>query len=132
MKNNSLPVMNDEEREKIWKELKTGDTLVKIDWNTWGDRYFIKEYKIKKRTPKGWIRLDNDDLLKEFNSDYYIVTNELTEWFEKVKLEEDLLTFMNLDIMRNKRKFKENLSYEDAKLLKEIFDRTLPKAGDQH
>ena len=130
MKNNNLPVMNNEERENIWKELKVGDILVRIDWNTWGDRYNIKEFKIKKRTPKGWIRLDNDELLKGFYSDYHIVTDELKEWFEKVKLEEDLLTFMNLDIMRNKKGFKKNLSYEDAKLLKEIFERTLPKVGD--
>lgn len=127
MKNNSLPVMGNEERKEVWSSLKQGDVLVEISWNSWGDRYYIKQHEVKKRTPKGWIRLDNGELLKEFNSNYHAITNELTEWFEKIKLEEDLLNFMNLDIMRNKREFKSNLSFEDAKLLKEIFERTLPE-----
>lgn len=126
MKNNILPAMSDQERKKAWVELKPGDTLVEIEWNMWGDRYFISKRKVKKRTPKGWIRLDNDELLKDFYHKYHIITDELKEWFKKNELEEDLLTFMNLNIMRNKKKFKENLSYEDAKLLKDIFERTLP------
>jgi hypothetical protein len=118
--------MSNQERQKVWRELKPGDTLVEIEWNMWGDRYFISKRKVKKRTPKGWIRLDTDELLKDFHPKYHIITDELKEWFKKIELEEDLLTFMNLNIMRNKKKFKENLSYEDAKLLKDIFERTLP------
>ena len=127
MKDNILPIMSKEERQKVWDNLKTGDILVNITWNVWGDRYYIKQHKVKKRTPKGWVRLDNDELLKEFYSDYHIVTDELKDWFKKIELEESLLTFMNLDIMRNKKEFKKNLSCEDAELLKEIFERSLNK-----
>lgn len=132
MKDNKIPVMSKEEREKVWNELKAGDLILKIDWNTWGQRYNVSYMDIVKRTPKGWLRLNNGELLKEFYSDYYIITDEIKEWIRKIELEEDLLTFMNLNIMRNKKEFKENLSYEDAQLLKEIFKRTLKEESEKH
>jgi hypothetical protein len=131
LKENKLPVMSNEERKKIWQNLNTDNILVHIETNYFGDSYNIRQYKVVKRTPKGYIRLDNGELLKEFYSCYHVVTDELKDWFEKVKLEEDVWKMIHLDIPRNKREFKNNLSYEDAKLLQDIFERTLPQENTE-
>lgn len=127
MKDLKVPEMSIEEREKEWAKLKENNILVRIDYNYWSDGYNVKQFRVVKRTPKGFIRLDNGELLKEFSPNYHIVTEELKEWCEKIKLEEEIYCYINLYIPRNKKAFKNNLSYEDAVKLQEIFNRTIPE-----
>lgn len=126
MKDNKLPVMSDEEREKAWKELKEGQILVYIDYNIWRREYDIIYYNITKITAKKSVRLNNGELLKNFNSKYHVITTELNKWIENQKIESDI---MNLFFIadRNKNEFKENLTIEDAKTLKEILERTIKR-----
>jgi hypothetical protein len=126
MKDNKLPLMSDEDREKAWKELKEGDTLAYIEWSYWNDKYIIRYLKVVKRTAKGSIRLENQTLLKTFNSEYHVITCKLNNWIQKIRLEEEIMNLMYA-ADRDKKEFKNNLTYEDAKALKEILERVLQK-----
>lgn len=126
MKDLKLPVMTKDEREVIWNNLKEGDNLVEIEWNSWGDSYTVRNRKIIKRTVKGSIRLDNNELLKHFESKYYLVTEELKNWYDKIEMEESLFTLFN-KASRDKKVFKENLTYDDVLKLKKILERTTQK-----
>jgi hypothetical protein len=124
MKDLKLPIISKEEREVIWNNLKEGDTLVEIEWNSWGDSYTVRNRKIIKRTAKGSIRLDNNELLKHLESKYYVVTDELKTWYNIIEVEENLFTLFN-KASRDKKYFKNNLTYEDIFNLKEILERAL-------
>lgn len=126
MKDLKLPTFTNEEREQMWNDLKVGDILVDLDYNHWSDGYNIKQYTIVKRTNKGSLRLHNGDLLKFFYSNYYVLNEELQQIIEKIKLEDDINTLM-FYAQRDKKSFKENLEYEDAKKLKEILDKCVIK-----
>ncbi|APH22889.1 hypothetical protein [Clostridium botulinum] len=124
MKGLKLPEISKEERKKAWNDLKANDIIVEIEHNYWGDLWIIKQRKVIKRTPKGYIRLDNGVLLRNFGDRYHIVTEDLKEWYSKVKLEENLINLFH-ETLRNKKILKNNLKYEDALKLKEILERTL-------
>ncbi|KOY66104.1 hypothetical protein [Clostridium sporogenes] len=126
MKGLKFPEMSKEEREKAWNNLKANDIIVEIEHNYWNNLWIIKQRKVIKRTPKGSIRLDNKVLLKYFESGYHIVTEDLKEWYSKVKLEENLISLFH-ETLRNEKILKNNLEYEDALKLKEILERILDK-----
>jgi len=126
MKDLKLPKQSNKERECIWNGLKENDTLVGISHNHWGDNYIINYYKVIKKTPKGSVRLNNDTLLKNFPSNYHILTEELQVWINKIQLEKDIINILD-NIDRDKSYFKENLEYEDALKLKEILENTMNK-----
>ncbi|CAM2951317.1 hypothetical protein HAHI6034_05655 [Hathewaya histolytica] len=123
MKGLKFPEMNKEEREKSWNDLKANDIIVEIEHDLWSGLRIIKQRKVIKRTPKGYIRLDNGVLLKSFGA-YHIITEDFKKWYAKVKLEENLISLIH-QIIRDKKVFKNNLEYEDALKLKEILERTL-------
>lgn len=116
--------MSREERDKAWRELNVDDIIVEIEYSTWTSSHSVKERKVVRRTPKGFIRLDNDVLLKRFESAYYTITKELKEWYEKIKLEEEIMSLVS-QIYRDKRNFKSNLDHMDALKLKEILEKTI-------
>ncbi|MBO0561549.1 hypothetical protein EXQ37_18315 [Clostridium botulinum] len=124
MKGLKLPEMSKEERKKAWNDLKANDIIVEIEHNFWGDLWIIKQRKVIRRTPKGYIRLDNGVLLKNFESGYHIITEDFKKWYSKVKLEKNLFDLFH-ETLRNKKILKNNLEYEDALKLKEILERTL-------
>lgn len=124
MKGLKLPEMSKEERKKAWNDLKANDIIVEIEHNYWSDLWIIKQRKVIKRTPKGYIRLDNGVLLRNFESGYHIITEDFKKWYAKVKLEENLINLFH-ETVRNKKILKNNLEYEDALKLKEILERTL-------
>lgn len=126
MKDLKLPIFTDEERNNIWNDLKAGDVLVSMDYNIWNDSYDIKQYTIVKRTDKGSLRLHNGNLLKFFASNYYVLNDELQQIIDKIKLEDEIDTLM-FYMQRDKKSFKDNLEYEDAKKLKEILDKCVVK-----
>lgn len=126
MKDLKLPKVSDEERQKIWDNLKPNDKLVCIEHNNWSDDYHIKYFTVVKRTPKGSVRLHNGELLKYFYSSYYIVTNEVEEWIRKIQLEKEVMSLLS-EADRNRRDFKENLNCDDAVKLKEILERIVEK-----
>lgn len=127
MKDLKLPIFTDEERNKIWNDLKAGDVLVNMDYNIWNDSYDIKQCTIVKRTDKGSLRLDSGTLLKFFSSNYYVLNDELQQIIDKIKLEDDIDTLI-FYAQKNKKSFKNNLDYEDAKKLKEILDKCVVKS----
>lgn len=127
MKDLKLPTFTNEQREQMWNDLKVGDILVSMDYNIWNDSYNIKQYTIVKRTSKGSLRLNNGDLLKFFASNYYVLNEELQEIIEKIKLEDNINTLI-FYAQRDKKAFKNNLEYEDAKKLKEILDKCVVKS----
>lgn len=124
MKGLKFPEMSNEERKKAWNDLKANDIIVEIEHNYWSDLWIIKQRKVIKRTPKGYIRLDNGVLLRNFESVYHIITEDFKKWYVKVKLEENLINLFH-ETVRNKKILKNNLEYEDALKLKEILERTL-------
>lgn len=124
MKDLKLPEMSREERNRAWRELNVDDIIVEIEYSPWANSHSVKERKVVRRTPKGFIRLDNDVLLKRFEYEYYTITKELEEWFEKIKLEEEIMSLVS-QVYRDKRNFKSNLDYTDALKLKEILERTI-------
>jgi len=126
MKDLSLPIMSKDEREEMWNNLKEGDTLVYIDYSHWGDDHNIRYYKVIKKTGKGSIRLDNGELLKYFNSNYHILTEELKTWIINIELEKDIMNLLYY-VDRDKKYFKSNLEYEDALKLKEILEKSARK-----
>ncbi|KEI96573.1 hypothetical protein N496_15420 [Clostridium botulinum A2B3 87] len=65
-------------------------------------------------------------MLRNFGDGYHIVTEDLKEWYSKVKLEENLISLFH-ETFRNKKILKNNLDYEDALKLKEILERILNK-----
>lgn len=129
MKDLELPEISDKERQNIWENLKPNDKIVGIQRSGWsGESYYIGYHTIIKRTPKGSIRLENGELLKYFPSNYYIMTDELKEWMRKIKLEESLMNLL-YELDRDKKYFKDNLTYEDTIKLTEILERTVNKSN---
>ena len=126
MKDNKLPVMSDEEREKAWKNLKVGDTLVYIEWNDWLNRYTVRHINITKQTSKGSFRLENGTLLKFFEPNFHIITTELNSWIQKNNLENQVMKMIG-EAVNSTSEFTSNLTYEDAKTLKEILERTIKR-----
>lgn len=99
------------ERNEWLKGLKAGDVVVsKQTSNLTGEEYY-QSYKIKKITPKGQIRLDNDILLdangyyhkhERFSSGRTILIEPLTDEIiayeknrrEKIKLVQEVKTLL--------------------------------------
>jgi len=121
MKDLKLPQLTNEERDNIFKSLNKDDMLYDVEWSIYINRYIIRELKVKNRTPKGFIRLDNADLLKYLPSSYYIPSVEFNNWYRKNKLQEEVLKKMNY-LPKETETFIKNLEYEDAVTLKIILN----------
>lgn len=121
MKDLKFPEVSYEIREKMWNSLKVNDVLVYINYHEWNDFYDIKYFNVVKIKENGRIRLHNGKLLKYFDSNYYILDDELKNWIEKIKLEENIMFLIN-NINENKKDFKLNLNYNDAVKLKQILE----------
>ena len=119
-----LPTISEEDRKSQWDNLKVNDELISFNTGGWDSDYYIKIHKVIKKTPTGSIRLDNGELLKTFYSKYYIFTDELGECIKKIRLQDDV-THLLFEVDRAKRKFKENMSYEDALRLKETLSKII-------
>jgi len=117
-----IPLISEEDRQKQWDNLKPNDKLISVTTGGWDNDYYFKNHIVIKKTPTGSIRLDNGDLLKSFISRYYIPTIELKEFIEKTRLEAKVLQLL-FEVDRNKRKFKANMSYEDALRLLETLTK---------
>lgn len=124
MKDLKLPEMSNEESARAFRELKENDTIVEVEKPVWGS-WHIREHKVMRITPKGFIRLDNGELLKYLEYGYHIPTKEFQEWFSKIKLEYEVFRLLNKAAREESRKFKNNLEYEDALKLKEILEKIL-------
>lgn len=125
MKDLNFPQMSNEERARAFRELKENDTIVEVDRGGWSDALHIRERKVVRRTPKGFIRLNNGELLKHLEYGYHIPTKEFQEWFSKIKLEYEVFRLLNKAAREESRKFKNNLEYEDALKIKEILEKIL-------
>lgn len=62
--------MNELERQEWLSNLKEGDKVTNEHYNTWRGGSYYEIYTVKKITPTGKIRLDNDVLLYQ-NGKYY-------------------------------------------------------------
>ena len=124
MKDFKLPIISEENRKKIWDNLKTGDKLISFEHGGWDNDLYIRNYIVVKKTPSGSVRLNNNILLKTFHSSLFIESNELTDCISKIKLQEEVMRLL-FEVNRNKRKFKENLRYEDTIKLKEILENVI-------
>lgn len=121
MKDLELPQLTNEEKDNIFKSLKKDDVLYDVEWNRWSNEYRIRELKVRNRTPKGFIRLDNGDLIKCLPYGYYIPSVEFNNWYRKNKLQEEVIKKMNY-LPRETKTFIKNLEYEDALTLKIILN----------
>lgn len=124
MKDLKFPTMSEEEEKKVWDNLKPNDKLVCIERSNWGGHYYIREHTILRRTPKGNIRLDNNELLKYLPSNYFPISEELKKCIKLIILEEKVMNLL-YEANRAEEKFKLNLNYEDAIELKSILGRTI-------
>lgn len=126
MKDLKLPKRSKEEENEIFKNLKPGDKLVKIERSHWYiNDYRIGYYTVKNKTPKGSIRFTNGDLLKYLPSDFYLPF-EVEDWLSKKSIENEIMDYL-FKIDKDKEDFKDNLEYQDAvelnKLLEKIFNK---------
>ncbi len=123
MKDFKLPQLSNEEMNNIFKSLKIGDELVKIDYSFWHCNYNIKTVKVKNITSKGNVRLDNDELLKNLSSGYYPINNEdVQECIKKINIENQVISKISY-LPRENKTFINNLEYEDAVILNNILNK---------
>lgn len=131
MKDLKFPHMSREERAKAFKELQVGDTIAEIKSYGWNNDYYVISRKIIRKTPKGYLRLDDGMLLKNFYiSVYFTLTDKFKEWSKNNLLENDTWDLIN-KVSRNERDFRKNITCEDALKLKEILERTLEVKGNE-
>lgn len=124
MKDLRLPKYTNEQREEMWNSLQEGDKIVQIEWNHWTNSYFNKTYDIIKRTPKGSLRLNDGTLLKHFESKFYILNDDIENFLYKNNLEKEIMDML-CKVDSNKKKFKDNLTLENALKIKEILNEIM-------
>ena len=126
MKDLKLPIYTEDQRFEMWDSLKEGDKILEIEWNYWGNDYHIRTHNIIKRTPKGSLRLGNGELIKSFESKYYVINDDIKMFLYNNKLEEDVMRLL-YEVNSDKKKFKDNLTTEYALELKELLFKIMLK-----
>lgn len=124
MKGLKLPTYTEEQKNEMWNSLGEGDKIVEIEWNRWRNDYYIRTHNIIKRTPKGSLRLENGELIKSFESKYYIINDDIKCFVYNNKLEEDVMGLI-YKVNSDKKKFKDNLTVEYALELKELLSKII-------
>lgn len=128
MKDFKLPQLSEEEKNNIFKSLKSGDELLIIDYSIWSMGYKIVTVKVKNVTAKGNVRLDNNGLLKYLPSNYYPKSNiSIQDCVNQIIVENNVLNNIN-KLPREHKTFSKNLEYEDAIVLNNILNKIFKDA----
>ena len=123
MKEFKLPVYSYEERQEIFNNLKVGDELIRIDFNIWELRHCFNTVKVIRKTPKGKLRLSDNELIENLPDKYFIENEEIRKLKQLNELEEKVKNAIGVIYRKKYSEFFKELEEKDAIKLIEIFSK---------
>lgn len=119
-----LPRYTMEERAQIFKSLKKGDELIKIQFGKWEEFWEISRVTVKNVTKKGNVRVSDGKLLTWLEQEYYDSNDKrIIDFIEVTKIEKRLLNNMEKMLKEESRMTFGMMDIEEIKIIADIFEK---------